>query len=352
MVIDTDEKLAVLVARLPVDRWIALDTEADSLHAYPEKLCLLQVSVPGADELVDPLARMNLLPLLDRLKRNELILHGADYDLRLLGRAHGFVPRVVFDTMEAARLVGQREFGLTHLVKKYLSVELEKGPQKANWASRPLTERMQTYALNDTRYLRGLADVLKAELREKGRLSWHEETCARLVLNCAQLREIDQEQVWRLPGSHQLDRLGLAVLRELWQWRDEEAMAANKPPYFILKHETLVELASSVARSPLGNPNFPRWLPPSRQTGAIAAIERALALPLHARPEIKRYEGRRRNEEEKRRYQVLKKKRDGQAAALEIDPTLIASRATLESLATDANGSPAQLMEWQRSLLL
>ena len=161
MVIDTDEKLAVLVTRLPVDRWIALDTEADSLHAYPEKLCLLQVSVPGADELVDPLARMNLLPLLDRLKRNELILHGADYDLRLLGRAHGFVPRVVFDTMEAARLVGQREFGLTHLVKKYLSVELEKGPQKANWASRPLTERMQTYALNDTRYLRGLADVLK-----------------------------------------------------------------------------------------------------------------------------------------------------------------------------------------------
>jgi ribonuclease D len=128
-----------------------------------------------------------------------------------------------------------------------------------------------------------LADVLKAELREKGRLAWHEETCARLVLNCAQLREIDQEQVWRLPGSHQLDRLGLAVLRELWQWRDEEAVAANKPPYFILKHETLVELASSAARSHLGNPDFPRWLPPSRQTRAVAAIERALALRLHAR---------------------------------------------------------------------
>jgi ribonuclease D len=351
VVIDTNEKLAVLVERLPIDHWIALDTEADSLHAYPEKLCLLQISVPGVNELVDPLARINLLPLLDRLKRNELILHGADYDLRLLGRAHGFVPRIVFDTMEAARLVGHREFGLTHLVKKHLNVDLEKGPQKANWASRPLTERMQTYARNDTRYLRELADVLKADLRAKGRLAWHEETCARLVINCAQLREIDQEQVWRLPGSYQLDRLGLAVLRELWQWREQEAVEANKPPYFILKHETLVELASRAAHSPSANPDFPRWLPPSRQTRAAAAIQSALALPPHARPEVKRSEGRRPSEEEKRRFQALKKKRDAQAAALEIDPTIIASRAALESLAADANGSPGQLMEWQRNLL-
>ncbi|MEO8427237.1 MAG: HRDC domain-containing protein [Verrucomicrobiota bacterium] len=349
--VDTDEKLAALVARLPVDHWIALDTEADSLHAYPEKLCLLQISVPGVDELVDPLARMNLFPLLECLKRNELILHGADYDLRLLGRAHGFVPRVVFDTMEAARLVGTRQFGLTDLVKKHLSVDLEKGPQKANWASRPLTERMQTYALNDTRFLRELADVLKTELSEKGRLEWHEETCARLVINCAQLREIDREQVWRLPGSHQLDRPGLAVLRELWQWREEEAVAANKPPYFIVKHETLVELASNAAHSHLAKPDFPRSLSPPRQTRAIAAIVRALALPLDARPDIKRYQGRQRNEEEKRRFHALKMKRDAQAAALEIDPTIIASRATLEALAADANGSPGQLMKWQRSLL-
>jgi ribonuclease D len=123
-----------------------MDTEADSLHAYPEKLCLIQISISGADELLDPLAKMDLKPLLEVFRRHELIVHGADYDLRLLRKSCGFVPTTIFDTMLAARLLGCREFGLTNLVSKCLGVKLEKGPQKANWARRPLTERMEVYA--------------------------------------------------------------------------------------------------------------------------------------------------------------------------------------------------------------
>ncbi len=180
-VIDSDQKLAAFLPAIRAAGWVAVDTEADSLHAYPEKVCLIQISTVSGDKLVDPLARLNLDPLLDALSGHELIMHGADYDLRLLRKHHEFVPSAIFDTMLAARLLGVRQFGLSHLVEKYLGVKLEKGPQKANWAMRPLTERMERYARNDTHYLKPLADRLKAELEAKARLAWQQESCARLI---------------------------------------------------------------------------------------------------------------------------------------------------------------------------
>ena len=175
-VIDNDLKLNELATRLRDTPWIALDTEADSLHAYPEKICLIQITTPEGDELVDPLANLDLTPLLEVLCGHELIMHGSDYDLRLFRKHHNFVPRSVFDTMLASRLLGQTQFGLTNLVTQYLSVTLDKGSQKADWAKRPLTERMEKYARNDTHYLKTLADLLKAELAARGRLGWHQES--------------------------------------------------------------------------------------------------------------------------------------------------------------------------------
>jgi len=171
-VIDSEPKLTNYLAVLRSADWVAVDTEADSLHAYPEKVCLIQISTTSSDRLVDPLAGLDLAPLLDALTGHELIMHGADYDLRLLRKHHEFVPSAIFDTMLAARLLGLRQFGLSHLVEKFLGVKLEKGPQKANWAVRPLTERMERYARNDTHYLKSLADRLKPELEAKRRLAF------------------------------------------------------------------------------------------------------------------------------------------------------------------------------------
>src|SRR5437867_2410849 len=140
-VIDTDQKLAAFLPLLRAATWVAVDTEADSLHAYPEKVCLIQISTVSGDQLVDPLAPINLDPLLDALSGHELIMHGADYDLRLLRKHHEFVPSSIFDTMLAARLLGLRQFSFSHLVEQYLQVKLEKTARKANWALRPLTER-------------------------------------------------------------------------------------------------------------------------------------------------------------------------------------------------------------------
>jgi len=350
-VIDTAEKLAAFLPTIRAAAWIAVDTEADSLHAYPEKVCLIQISTVAGDELVDPLAILQLDPLLDALNAHQLIMHGADYDLRLLRKHHEFVPSAIFDTMLAARLLGERQFGLSSLVEKFLGAKLEKGSQKANWARRPLTERMETYARNDTHYLKPLTDKLRAELQTKGRLAWHEESCARLIDDCTRHEPVDHEFVWRVKGSHALGRAALAVLRELWRWRETEAIAANRPPFFVLSHQTLVELAAAAAARQPVEPLVPRHLSDRRRAGLAEAVKAGLRLPPDQHPQFPRHERRRPSEAERRRFLEFEKRRDLRAHQLGMDPTLIASRATLSDLAQNWEAHAVGLMKWQRELL-
>jgi ribonuclease D len=350
-VVDTEQKLQAYLPTLRSASWVAVDTEADSLHAYPEKVCLIQISSRAGDRLVDPLAGFSLDPLLKALSGHELIMHGADYDLRLLQKHHEFVPSSIFDTMLASRLLGVRQFSLSGLVETYLGVKLEKGAQKANWALRPLTERMERYARNDTHYLKPLADKLKTELETKRRLAWHRESCVRLIADSTRERPLDTDSVWRLKGSHLLSRPALAVLRELWQWREGEAVAANRPPFFVMSHETLVHLAAAAASTKPTEPLLPKHLSERRRIGVAKAVAKGLAVAPEHYPTLLRSTGRRPSDAERRRFLDLQKRRDARAAELDIDPTLIASRATLSDLARNWDKAAAELMNWQRQLL-
>jgi ribonuclease D len=350
-VIDTERALLELLPDLRKAEWVAVDTEADSLHSYPEKLCLIQISVPDRDVLVDPLAGLSLDGLLDILRERELIIHGADYDLRLMFRAYGFVPRAVFDTMLAAKLLGYSQLGLDALAARLLNVKLEKGPQKANWARRPLTERMAHYARNDTRYLQPMASMLRAELEAKLRNAWHLEICGRLVRECSQTRTLDREEAWRIKGASELDPPALAVLRSLWLWREREALRHARPPFFILPHENLVAMAGAAAKAqPIAS-----WLPPrisaQRLKDLQSAVDAALVLPPSAWPSLPRRNSPRLSRNQKRKYEDLRRIRDLQAARLGIEPSVIASRAALVGLATERRDDGDDLMCWQRELL-
>jgi ribonuclease D len=349
--VDTQPKLQAFLPVLREAEWVALDTEADSLHAYPEKVCLIQVSTTEGDRLIDPLANLDLAAFLEALSGHVLIMHGADYDLRLLRKHHEFVPRAIFDTMLAARLLGVRQFSLSNLVEKYLGVKLEKGAQKANWALRPLTDRMIRYARNDTHYLKPLSDRLRTDLEVKGRLAWHQEACSRLILDCAEHRPADIDSVWRLRGSHLLGRPALAILRELWRWREGEAISANKPPFFVMSHDSLVEIAAAAATERPIEPFLPKHISERRRASLTKAVACGLGLSPDDHPPILRASGRRPSEAERRRYLELQKRRDARAAQLEIDPTLIASRATLSELAHSWDKHAPELMKWQRELL-
>ena len=350
-VIDTQEKLAAFLPVVNSAAWLALDTEADSLHAYPEKVCLIQISTAAGDRLVDPLAGIDINPFLDALAGRELIFHAADYDLRLLRKHHEFTPSVIFDTMLAARLLGERQFGLSSLVEKFLGVKLDKGSQKADWARRPLTEKMEVYARNDTRYLKPLEAKLKAGLRAGGRLAWHQESCARLIAECSRPAVVDADAVWRVKGSAFLDRAALAILRELWHWREREALAANRPPFFVLSHEKLAEMAVAIAAKKPVEHLIPPRMHPRRRENLHAAIRAAQAVPPEKFPEKIRHRSQRPTEAEFRRFRELEKRRDKHAHDLGIDPTLIAPKSALGDLARDWDKYAPELMQWQRELL-
>jgi ribonuclease D len=253
--------------------------------------------------------------------------------------------------MLAARLIGEVQFGLSSLAEKFLGVKLDKGSQKADWALRPLTEKMEIYARNDTHYLKPLADKLKLELESKRRLAWHQESCARLIAECSQPPIVDADFVWRIKGSSHLGRPELAVLRELWHWREKEAVAANRPPFFILNHEKLVDVASAaVGNLPVENLLSPRMSPRRRET-LLEAVRAGMAVPAGRQPEIIRHKFERPGEAERRRYVELANRRDAHAHKLGIDPTLIASKSMLGDLARDWDRHAPELMSWQRELL-
>lgn len=343
-----DKSLAQCVDRLRREDRVAVDTEADSLHCYFEKLCLIQISIPGEDLLVDPLAGIALDPLLQQLASSEIVLHGADYDLRLMRRVGLPEPRAVFDTMIAARLVGITEFSLGALVLHYFGVALTKGSQKANWARRPLSPEMMRYARNDTHFLLGLAERLGEELDRSGRRDWFEQSCARAIALTRINKLRDAENGWRISGSSDLSGRAAALLRALWTWRDQEARAVDRPPFHILQNSLLIEAALAFDA---GRNLEPRHLDGSRKRRFIAAVSDALNLDEKDWPQPVRHPRYRSTSGQEQRFKAYKEKRDHAAAELKIDPSLIAPKATLEALAADREANVERLLPWQLNLL-
>ena len=346
--IRTDAQLKELLPKIAAVDRVAVDTEADSLHCYFEKLCLIQISVPGHDYLVDPLTDLGLGPLADALTPKEIVLQGADFDLRLLRRSLGFVATRIFDTVIAARLLGMRSFSLAALVEKFFGVTLVKGSQKANWARRPLPHHMAEYAMNDTHYLLPLAEKLEAGLRERGRMEWFRQSCARALEQASVQRERDDEEAWRISGSGKLTGLASAVLRELWNWRDKEAQATDKPAFHILQNHLLIRAAEQFAAGEV--PDF-RHFSPRRREGFREAAERALRLPESEWPTRPKRRGTRPTREMERAAEELRRRRDAVADVHGLEPSLIAPRGALDALVADESRTESLLVPWQRDLL-
>jgi ribonuclease D len=355
----TDARLAELLKKIDAADRVAIDIEADSLHSYREKLCLLQISVPAAanpegfqrscdDFIVDPLAGLDLEPLRQALEPKEIVLQGADYDLRMMRRGLDFTAQRIFDTMIAARLLGIREFSLAALVKRYFGLELPKGSQKANWARRPLPARMAEYAINDVHYLLPLAERLEAELDRLQRRDWLRQSCQRAIEQATVARVRKQDEPWRVPGSGVLQGRAAAVLRALWQWREREAEMADRPPFHILQNEKLLNAAVSFASGSV--PDYEHFSRRRRQTFRETA-RIALAAPESEWPVLRRRFGTGPTAETVRRADELRRRRDKSAEELGLEPSFIAPRSTLEAIAAHRAQAGSLLVPWQRQLL-
>jgi ribonuclease D len=338
---------------------LALDTEADSLHHYRESVCLIQVTHADQHFLLDPLGDFPLDELWPPTSRHTWILHGADFDLRMLRRAGAPEPQAVFDTMLAAQLLGLKAFGYGALVEQFCGLTLDKGSQKADWSRRPLSQAMIEYAVQDTQYLEPIAEVLGQQLSEKGRLAWHEQSCARVVAASQILRESDPETEWRLSGSALLAPEAQAIVKELWYWREKEAESVDLPVFKVLHNELLLDLAVWCANNPrippMGAPCWPRRSSPQRSERLAEAIERGRQAP--PIPRLPRPERPARDRDAEVRMEKVRIHRDAVAAELGMDPTVLAPKSILQDIARQPEtAGPALIAEnrwcqWQWELL-
>ncbi|MDE0571125.1 MAG: hypothetical protein OSB44_10615 [Verrucomicrobiales bacterium] len=350
--IDDDESLNRFINEIEGSGYTrcAIDTEADSLHCYEEKLCLIQFAIKDRFAIIDPLSIGDLSSLIDFINRTEVWLHGADFDMRMLKRTYGSVPEVVYDTQTASRLLGVKKFGLVNLVENHFGVVLPKTSQKADWGKRPLSEKMLEYAVNDVRYLLKMADTLTSRLKELERWDWFVESCESAKELASVIKEKDEDLAWRISGWGKLDQEGMAFLRALWFWRDGEAARRDRPAFKIIGNQDLLRFSQDLQKEiEVKLPSrFPSQ-PVKRFKKAIESVRELMPADFPERP--KRVKGKRDPTAEKK-FDKLKILRDRVSEGLDIDPTLIASRATLERVAASPQEAGEILLNWQKNLLI
>jgi ribonuclease D len=356
--IRTGAELAALADRLRREPLLAVDTEAASFHRYIDRVYLLQVSSREETAVVDPLATGGLDPIGELLSEPgiEIVFHDADYDLRLLHREYGFTARTLFDTRIAAQLLNEPGIGLAALLEKYLGVRLDKRFQRADWSARPLSPEMLEYAASDTRYLLQLRDILRERLRERGRLEWAEEEFALLE----DIRPTPADQVepgWlRLKGAKALRGRELAILRELWEWREATARRADRATFRILNNEPMLAMAKNPPREMAtlkAIPGVSSDQAERRGRDLLAAVRRGLELREDDLPRLTRPPRRVPDLAFEERLERLKTARNRLAQEWDLPAGVVCPNGTLEAIAradpkTIAGlGAVAELRRWQ-----
>jgi ribonuclease D len=356
--LDQPGSLAPLIRAIENVDELALDTEADNMYHYKTRVCLLQFLVDGEVYLVDVLAPgLKLEPLWKVLSKKHLIMHGSDFDLRLLHDLCRFRPQSLFDTMLAAQLLGLPRIGLASLLDQHFGVALDKDGQKANWSRRPLTPKLLNYAALDVWHLPALRDILLRELKKLGRLEWLEQQCRAQIAAGFEGFAPATENDWRIGRSERLRGAGLSVLHAVWHWREAQAQRLDTPPFKVCGNALLLKLAEAaeagqseaaiLANVHLGK-RHERLFP-----SLAAAVRAGLARDPKTLP---RRPGRDPNHVSLTQTEIelqdrIRADRDRVAKKLEIEPTLIANRSQLAQIARHPRKLGDVLLPWQADLL-
>jgi len=355
--IDSISKLGEFTSSLAKQRIIGVDLESDSMYHFKEKVCLIQVASTEATAIIDPLQIKNLSLLEPLFRRADIqkVFHGADYDVRSLYRDFRIAVNNLFDTELACRFLGFKESGLNAVLKKKYNIQLDKKNQRKDWSKRPLPEDMVAYAAKDVHYLIPLAKSLQQELIQKGRLPWVQEECN--YLSAVRPAPVDSDSLFLgFKGAGKLSPRGLAVLEELLQLRRKIARQQDKPLFRIIGNESILMLAEArplsrrkmLETGALGSKQFDRY-----GKDVIAAVKKALHRPAKDLPKYPRKTAPMVPAIVAKRVKELRNWRDLLAKKLQIDPTIICTRAQISALAVqrpqslDSLSKNNDLKTWQ-----
>ena len=351
--VTTPEQLDAAVFRLQGARRFAIDTEFMRESTYSPQLCLVQVASDSDCYLVDPLAGIDLAPLLATLTDRDKpkILHAARQDLEVLLNAGGHIPGPVFDTQVAAALLGlPPQVGYAELVARQLGHSIDKAQTRTDWSRRPLSDAQLAYAADDVHHLLQLHSELTAALESSGRMAWHTEECA--SLEEPRLYRTEPADAWRrLKGLGRLRPVEQSIARALAAWREQRAIASDKPRGWILSDEMLYALATAAPGTGAELEQV-RSLPPAtiRKRGEellelIQAARQSSGDASH--PPV----AQRPAPEQTRRIGQLQQRVKDVAAGLGISPEGLATRRDVEGMVLGSPANSALLRGWRRDVI-
>lgn len=242
--VTTQDQLACLCRQIESAQYVGIDTEFVSEDTFRPQLCLVQIIADDAMAVVDPLAVPDLDPLWNVLADGDhiSICHAAREEINFSLTAINRPPANLFDTQLAAAFCTNEYPGAySTVVSRILGKTPAKGEQRTDWRRRPLSTEQIKYALEDVRYLIPLYKELSSRIEQFGRTSWFVEESASFLSEVSTARS---RQRWRkVSGIGNLAPRNLAIVRELWLWRQEEAERRNVPPRRVLRDDLIVELA-------------------------------------------------------------------------------------------------------------
>ncbi|MBE2184670.1 MAG: HRDC domain-containing protein [Anaerolineae bacterium] len=348
------EVMAQLRSELEHAPLLAVDTEANSMYAYREQVCLIQLSTRLTDYIIDPIAGFDVAPLGELFadQNIEKVFHAAEYDLICMKRDFHFTFTNLFDTMIAARVVGMKNFGLGSLLEELMQIEVDKSHQRDDWGQRPLPKDSLLYAQHDTHYLPALRDYFAERLTEMSRWEDARETFEDLSHINGVVRTFDPESYWKLAVPNHLTRRQTAILRELFLLREQIAKDRNTPPFKVMQDKPLIALAQAAPESlaEMERVNGVSYSATRRYGLAmLEAIEngKAARVPSPPRPEPPT------DPVQVECYTALREWRKTRAADRGVESDVIVSRETLWTIAErrpktlDEMGSIRGLGEWR-----
>lgn len=251
-VIETTEELANFFTRASREDIVAVDVESAGFYRYYSRVNLIQIATRKEAAIIDPQKIMDFSPFRKFTNENHClwIFHGGDYDISMLARdLEIFIPRM-FDTRKGAEFIGQQELGLRALTEKYLGFTLDKRLQRCDWSRRPLTTAMKEYGLLDAVCLVPIYDNLVAELKELGRYDWVMQECEFIARQAREAQpHVCDPFAFRIKGSSRLSPRSLAVLKEVWNLREQIAERMDRAAFMLLNNQALIEIARQAPRS-------------------------------------------------------------------------------------------------------